>query len=510
MTTQLKSSETYPNTNISREKNFLLLISLPLFVSLHNFNEYRDLLFTSSTVALILCWFTVPFITLFSVRTVSRLNNQQSLLVTFYLSSCFFFFGVLQDFLHSNIPIRFFSKSYFLVPLLLLLAIACYRSIKKIETKNTAGYLNKLMLLLVLYEAFVLCGILIDSRFYSDISKTFKHESLKTNNHPAQGNKPDIYHFIFDGYTNSETLKKYWNYSNPIDSFLTNHGFSVIQASISNYDFTPFSLGSVFNMQYMAKAQKFLGRDGKNFYIGRMSFMENELFNILEANNYTLNKFSLLDSIKYLQRLGTLGPQKPINWMRNQTVERLYLNPWLRHKILHKFKDSELPREIQKNYECYADYHRRALDYFSKSVERRQEISTPNFYLIHFFLPHEPYVFDGNGNVNTQSLKADNMKGYLQQVQYANTVISKIVSHLQKDQKEKIVIIQGDHGYRITEAGMTQADQFATFNAIYFHDSDYKKLYKGFSLVNTYRLVLNKYFNYDLPLLKDSIFLFSR
>jgi hypothetical protein len=319
--------------------------------------------------------------------------------------------------------------------------------------------------------------------------------------------KPDIYHFIFDSYTNSETLNKYWNYSNPVDSFLTKQGFRVIPGSVSNYDFTPFSVGSVFNLQYLSNSERYLGRNGKNFYIGRMAFQENELFHLLKANKYTLNNFSLLDTIEYLQKLETLGPKKPVTWLRNQTLERLHLNPWIKYKVLRKLYKTNLPPDIIKSYEAYRNYHQKAINYFKRSVANSRNHDTPNFYFIHFFVPHEPYIFNEKGVADYRTLKRNDMQGYLRQIKYSNTLIELIVSTLAKDPKEKIIIIQGDHGYRKTEYGMTRTDQFASYNAIYFHDSNYKNLYKGMSLVNTYRVVLNNYFNYDLPLLKDSIFL---
>ncbi|MDQ3277751.1 MAG: hypothetical protein M3Q06_05465, partial [Bacteroidota bacterium] len=47
---------------------------------------------------------------------------------------------------------------------------------------------------------------------------------------------------------------------------------------------------------------------------------------------------------------------------------------------------------------------------------------------------------------------------------------------------------------------------FRNLNAYYFSDKDYGMLYDSISPVNTFRVVLNKYFSQSFPLLKDSSF----
>ena len=46
-------------------------------------------------------------------------------------------------------------------------------------------------------------------------------------------------------------------------------------------------------------------------------------------------------------------------------------------------------------------------------------------------------------------------------------------------------------------------ERMGILNAYYFPDQDYSKLYKGITPVNTFRIILNKYFGTDLDLLED-------
>lgn len=499
-------------TNIFKNSYFLTLLSIPVFVFLHNLNEFRDLIFLRNIVILVMGWTILPFLIYILINKITRLHKQQSLLLTLYLTACFFFFGAVQDFFHKYSLLLFFSKSYFLIPFFICVPLISWQFFREKNTLVIINYVKGLFFLLVIYEVVVLFSIILSSASYKTISSGFKHQQINPISNNTVKQKPDIYHFVFDSYTNSKTLKKYWNYRNPLDSFLINRGFYVANDSRSNYDFTPFSLAATFNLQYLSNTKKYLRRDGKNLFIGRLAYMENELFGFLESNGYTLNNFSPIDSIEYLTRMGTLGPQNPVTWMRNQTFERFYLNPWIRHKLLHKLYHSNIPPDLVKYYNAYIDYHQKALNKISYSVANSNNSMAPRFTFVHFLIPHEPYVFDENGKVDLQrTSKSDDMQLYLTQLKYTNKIIEKIVNLLITDSKKKIIIIQGDHGYRnYRSSQIPRETQFESFNAIYFYDLNYKSMHKEISLVNTYRIVLNNYFNYELSLLKDSIFLNQR
>ncbi|MES1198268.1 MAG: hypothetical protein ABUL41_03230, partial [Chitinophagaceae bacterium] len=124
----------------------------------------------------------------------------------------------------------------------------------------------------------------------------------------------------------------------------------------------------------------------------------------------------------------------------------------------------------------------------------------------HFMLPHEPYVLDENGNyIPTAKPEVNDMKGYLGQLKYSNKLIRQITDCLLQDTiRKKIIIFQGDHGYRSYTNAPVSAS-YGALCAVYFYNKDYTDLKKTLSHVNTYRVILNNCFNYNIPLLKDSI-----
>ncbi|NQS88889.1 hypothetical protein HQ584_03765 [Patescibacteria group bacterium] len=107
---------------------------------------------------------------------------------------------------------------------------------------------------------------------------------------------------------------------------------------------------------------------------------------------------------------------------------------------------------------------------------------------------------------------------YLDQVTYINKKVEMLVHNLLKNSKiQPIIILQGDHGHgfifhpmhnRIIP-GTTEEDikflksQFKIFNAYYLPGGGEKHLYSSISPVNSFRVILNTYFDEHFKLLPD-------
>ena len=131
----------------------------------------------------------------------------------------------------------------------------------------------------------------------------------------------------------------------------------------------------------------------------------------------------------------------------------------------------------------------------------------PTFVFGHFLLPHDPFVFDDEGNVCrlTSSAIAGRAK-VMWSRSATNKVIRDLVTTLQgRNGRRPIIIIQGDEGpFPETGIGLTrswrEADndelqiKMGIMNAYYFPDEDYAQLYQDITPVNSFRVILSKYF----------------
>ena len=374
-------------------------------------------------------------------------------------------------------------------------------------------YLLWLFILLNVFESVKLIVTFINGKSYSSLSNNMTRPVLQGTAYTMQ-ETPDIYYIVFDGYTNKAALQEHWQYDNEIYSFLSNQGFFTADSAFSNYNFTPYSISSVFNLQYLVGAEPYLERNAANFYTGLLSYRENHLFNFLKKQGYKLSIFSLLNDTRYVTALGNFAPEKPVTWLRKQTLERIYLNPWIMHKLRQLWgKKSELPAAVLKSLQFYAQYNMKAMDHVVAGCQNlKVHVSaSPVFSYTHFMLPHGPYVFDENGQVSlTVKDPGNDMQDYLVQLKYANKLIRQITQCLLTDStRKKIIVIQGDHGYR-SYPNESQYLEYEALNAFYFYNKKYTGLKKDLSHVNTFRVVANNFFNAGLPLLKDSIVLMKK
>lgn len=490
-------------------KDFLLVLLPVLFFFLHNANRFRELIFSDGTILLMFAYAIVAVCLYILFLRLFRLGSHQAAVIAALAMTFFLFFGSFQDLLLRQNKIQFAGKAI----VLLTVAAALIGIVIRYFQKNRSGgrkprlYLLTLFAILTIYESAMLVFILASGKSWTNITRNMTRPVLPEKALSVTDN-PDIYHIVFDGYTHSGELKAYWNYDNDLDSFLSSNGFFIVDSGTANYNFTPYSMGSVFNLQYLRGAEPYLARNAANFFVGLIPYRNNELFEFLKQQHYKISVFSLLNDPKQVEGLGEFAPEKPVTWLRKQTLERIWLNPWITHKIRRLLgRKQELPPAVIKSLRYYSDYNKQALDYITSGCRQKQE-APPAFTYVHFMLPHEPYVFDENGAISlTVKSPVNDKENYLSQVKYANKLIRRITECLLADSsREKIIILQGDHGYR-SYPDEPVTSEYKAFNAFYFYDHDYSGLKKDISHVNTYRVIANHVFKTTLPLLTDSIVL---
>ena len=89
-------------------------------------------------------------------------------------------------------------------------------------------------------------------------------------------------------------------------------------------------------------------------------------------------------------------------------------------------------------------------------------------------------------------------------ISYTNKELDELITGLQlKYDNKAIIILQSDHGLDDIP-GSHWKDAFRNYTAYFFPDKDYTSLRDNLSNVNTFRILFNKYFGQQLPLLADS------
>ena len=251
-----------------------------------------------------------------------------------------------------------------------------------------------------------------------------------------------------------------------------------------------------------------VANDSKSFFWGSASILDNSLFSILKKEGYEIHSY------------------QPVSFDNKDWPGNSYFSSLKKYHYYFKTLPGRIYRDVFWNYSRIdVDFiksnqmkiidfrNREKKKYFDTTValikKSCAQNGIPKFIYGHFMLPHEPYTFDSTGNVNSADhtivkRAKDDAAAYFNQVLFARKVIRELTTYIQQhNKKNTIIIVEGDHGYR-TEKGNITGYTFQNFNSFYFPDQKYDLLYDSLSPINTFRIVLNKYFKAGLPLLKDS------
>lgn len=328
--------------------------------------------------------------------------------------------------------------------------------------------------------------------------------------------KPDIYYFIMDSYGRQDVLKNSFGFDNsPFLNSLKKRGFYIADKSTSNYYLTTHSIPSSLNLDYL---QALIGTENlqKPKAVSAKELVRNSrLRSILNENGYKYVCFASGISFSEVKDADLyLGHKLAISEL---SFAVLNITP-LPDVLYALFSKDEFT------------LHRETVLFPFKHMKKAVEVPAPKFVQIHILSPHVPFIFDQDGNhitpfgrefyqkENNAPYQTENEKldanldyktGYANQTTFINAKLLRAIDTiLANSASPPVIIIQGDHGARLNSnfndiKASNHFEGFANLSAFYFPKQDTSGLYPEISPVNIFRVVCNKYFSTQLPLLPD-------
>jgi len=316
---------------------------------------------------------------------------------------------------------------------------------------------------------------------------------------------PDIYYIILDRYGSADVLRRSFQYDNSLFlDFLKKKGFFVTQSSQANYPTTWLSLASSLNMRYLDSLTATLGRNTKDRAVAYQMLQNHRVGQLLKAAGY---RYVHVGSNWGPTRANVLadenvGPPRPLSEFSAKLCETTALLPFYFQRELRGIRN-------------------RTLLAFNK-LERIAPAGQPKFVFAHLLIPHEPYVFnrDGSRPTPTELASRTEKESYLEQLEYANARMTKIIDRwLNGPGPPPVVILQSDEGPILQE--YPRKDPYETFatpeeitirkrilNAYYLPGSGKPIPYDTISPVNSFRLIFNRYFGAALQMLPDETYIY--
>lgn len=323
---------------------------------------------------------------------------------------------------------------------------------------------------------------------------------------------PDIYYIVPDGYARDDVLSEFYHHDNSgfLDQ-LRNRGFYIAEASSCNYSQTDLSLASSLNSIYLDSIADLVSGESQSYAPTYWLIGNNWVGNFLRSKGY-----------RYAQIY--------TNWVGTESsdiadLEYAYVPRWMGSEFAHVLLGTTALHGLRPDL---AEFHLYGLN----TISQLADVPGPTFLFAHVLMPHNPYIFDREGNARanvplhlrrSSAVKRALQTGapgqeYADQLAFLNRKILQVVDDiLERSPFRPIIIIQGDHGWEQTR--FTPRDQQPTgklrmisrmsiLNAYYVPEEVRRGLYASITPVNTFRLLLSRFFEVDLELLPDRNYYF--
>ncbi|MBO6517275.1 MAG: hypothetical protein JJ975_12060 [Bacteroidia bacterium] len=406
--------------------------------------------------------------------------------------------------------IRWDHNFYKWTSLCLILLVSWRLKKSKSKLLKINSLLNFVSVILLLFSAY---SIMDFKRKEAKMEDAKFEEVMSDTTEGIQSFRPTIYYLVMDAYTRNDVLQEYFNFDNSeFTNYLKDKGFYVADKAISNYGQTVLSIPSALNMQYLDSVISVLGEKHESRWPMAKVLNNNKVLNTLKKQKYKSISFDAsIFEVVYLKDVDVFH-QTP------GTKFSLYQNELINMSVIRAFNRRK--RIVTASPE---EFHRKKILEAFNVMGRIPAKSEPYYVHGHILAPHQPFLFDKDGNhvdagydyniwrpFKQSSDNSAYKKGYIGQLQFVNKKLTELIDKILSESKiPPIIIIQGDHGSCSelrNHMGFEDNDfkeRFSIMNAYYFPDQDYSMLYDSISPVNSFKVVMNKYFNGKYELEED-------
>ena len=479
----------------------LLFASFPVvFVWAHNLDQGVTLLQGLTALAAAMSFSVVVFCLLrLFLKDWSRSAVAASVIVILFLT-----LGRIGALL----GVRGGPLEVFLVVELLILSLVAIEAVRKIRPPEVlTRTLNLISIVLVTLNIVPIVAV------QESTAAGFRFPSVTERLDPsASGPERDVYYLVFDRYAGAETLSNLYGFDNSgFYKWLSDHGFEVTKDALANYPQTSHSLASSLNMSYLDDLARAQGEDSSAWTPIRGTLHDSAIARTFESMGY---KYEHIGS---WWEATAADPTADDNYVYGTYTE--FLGTFLRTTAIPSIErlfpgTPSLEREEWNR----VHFQMRALGEIASDRE-------PTFTFAHFLLPHTPYIFHADGSFVPPDPNRPIEEAYIDQLKYTNKVIEQVVTELQAGSgPAPIIVIQSDEGphppahdqwgeeLMLSWARASDVElgrKLRILNAYYLPGDPAIKPYPTITPVNTFRMILDDYFDGSLPLLPDRTYVFT-
>jgi len=267
----------------------------------------------------------------------------------------------------------------------------------------------------------------------------------------SAANYPDIYYIVLDEYASFETLETVWGYDNSeFKDFLKSKGFFVAEKSRTHCTSTVVVVPSILNLKPITDLHP---SDDRLELISLIN--DNHAMRFFSAKGYTTVAIGVHTISADINMQSDYAFKFQENSQEVTTIDGFHLL-LIDMTMVRPFSFIFKPKIVDN-----LDLARYSRLYDLNRITQLSDIPSPKFVYAHIMLPHEPFLFDKNGNkidCNDRS-NYHNKNIYLEQLMFTTQRVEFTIDSLLKQYPESerpIIIIQSDHGLRTHHDGVSE------------------------------------------------------
>jgi hypothetical protein len=464
---------------------------------------------------------------LFGILYLAFRNWIKAALIGTLLLLAYFSYGHVYYAARTIPALKILNHHVVLLPLyILILGLGIWGVFRIKKYDNFVLYLNAASLVLVVLQVVELGYAYIETSYAA--SRPVKLQSGLTLSTDLK-NMPDIYVIVLDTYMRSDALKQDLGYDNsPFIKQLTKIGFYVASCGHPDYTFTYASISALLNMRYIpgAYANDVWDDFSDNGFWSNL-LKNNEVRAQLKSVGYKTvafqEEYPLVEFDNSDVLIGTDHPSinsaylYPFEVMYQQSTAAIILTALDPSGKVEGFTQRIFANQNKNSLDLsgltgpnkdFVATHIISTNYILDHITDIPAIAGPKFAYVHLFIPHAPFVYGPDGEIETDpgyysgdragaTTEAYQLKGYVNQVQYIDKRIVPILQTvISKSKNPPIIILMGDHG-------LENLNRRTDLLAYYLPKNGNAKLYPNISPVNSFRLIFDEYFGANYPLLPD-------
>lgn len=482
------------------------LVLLPVFFSLHRYLLYSDLVAWSAALGVCAEYIAISLLLYFLLVRLSGKHGSASITVTALLAFQFFF-GEFRSACMASPSLEGLARYRYFLPLsfiVLLAVILIIRSVK--DLSKLAGFINLVLVIWILMDVgnlwprsatndgtYAIQRIAFDERMRQPLEK--------------EKERPDIYHLVFDSHPGAGLLH-HIGAEDPIglDSNLRARGFQVANDCRSNYNATPLSISSIYNMGHVTDLIPMTKPTAKNFAEALHDIEHAFIPRWFVASGYrfvNLSMFRILGEEPVIK--GDFIVLSPREMLLHPTFTSSILHDLRWHLVESKNGFDSFTRD--RKFLPFKRFNQMVQEGISRAIDRTDR--KPVFLYAHLYLPHPPIFYDAAGNDIPEDSAVDirfvtRTKNFLGYLAYTDKYILRVVDSIHQKDPSAVILIQSDHGYRDLGEKVPLTDWHLNYFAVNIPGKQVKGL-DSMTNINTFPLVLNELFGLNWPKQKDSL-----